>query len=395
MRYLQVISTLDPTRGGPADGVARLAEASMRQGHGAEIATLDPPTSTWAADLPCPVHRLGPTLLGTYGYSPGLVDWLRRNTPRFDAVIVNGLWQHIGLAVRTALRYSPTPYFVFTHGMLDPWFKRQYPAKHLKKLLYWPWAEYRVLRDARAVLFTCDDERLLARETFGLYRANEAVCPYGTPGPAGDPTAQREAFLRGFPHLRGKRLLLFLGRIHPKKGCDLLVDAFARLSPGHPDLHLAFTGPDPTNWKAALLAQARARGATEITFTGMQSGDAKWGAYRAADVFVLPSHQENFGIAVTEALASGVPVLISDKVNIWREIDSANAGFVADDSVAGTVTLLQRWLELDVVARQRMSHNAVRLFETRFHIDAAAKRLVEVLGMPAPRNLSGAQAASR
>jgi glycosyltransferase involved in cell wall biosynthesis len=395
MRYLQVISTLDPAGGGPADGVARLAEASIRLGHEVEITTLDAPADPWGADLPCPVHRLGPSSLGTYCYSPNLGGWLRHNAQRFDAVVVNGLWQHLGLATRAALHHGDTPYFVFTHGMLDPWFKRQYPAKHLKKLLYWPWAEYRVLRDARAVLFTCDEERLLARTTFGLYRANEAVSPYGSPGPAGDPKAQRDAFLRAFPDLRGKRLLLFLGRIHPKKGCDMLIEAFARLAPRHPDLHLVFAGPDPTDWKGELLARARARGITGITFTGMLGGDAKWGAYRAAEAFVLPSHQENFGIAVAESLASGVPVLISDKVNIWREIDAANAGFVADDSIEDTARLLRRWLGLDGVSRERMANNALRLFEARFHIDAAARRLVEVLGMPPLQPVPRPQAAVR
>jgi len=378
MRYLQVISSLDPANGGPADGVARLAEASLRQGHEVEIATLDKPGTHWGASLPCPVQCLGPAL-GTYGYSLRFYTWMQNNAARFQAVIVNGLWQHLGYATRAALSGSRIPYFVFSHGMLDPWFKRRYPLKHLKKLVYWTLAEQRVLRDASAVLFTCEEERLLARQSFGTYQAKELICPYGTPGTDGDPATQRETFLRAFPQLRGKRLLLFLGRIHPKKGCDLLIEAFARIAPHHPDLHLVFVGPDPTNWEGRLLDMARQHGVHAVTFAGMLRGDAKWGAFRASEAFVLPSHQENFGIAVVEALSCGVPVLISDKVNIWREIDSANAGLIADDTLEGASLLLARWLKLDALARQRMAQYGVRLFQSSFHIDSAATRLVEVL----------------
>jgi glycosyltransferase involved in cell wall biosynthesis len=385
MRYLHIISSLNPEGGGPADGVARLTEASLRQGHHVEIASLDAPDSNWGGELPCSVHRLGPGRFGTYSYAPRVPRWLAQNASRFDAVVVNGLWQYHSLAVWRALRGGPTPYFVFTHGMLDPWFKRTYPAKHMKKLLYWPLAEYRVLRDARAVLFTCDEERLQSRESFRMYRVNEAVAPYGTPGPSGDPELQKEAFLRAFPQLRGKRLLLFLGRIHPKKGCDLLIDAFANVAAQHPDLHLVIAGPDPVGWCAKLKARAEALGITKLTWAGMITGDQKWGAFHAADAFVLPSHQENFGIAVVEALACGLPVLISRKVNIWREIDEANAGLTADDTLAGTTGMLRRWLQLDSVARQRMAQNGVRLFQAQFRIDAAAQRLVEVMQEHAPR----------
>ncbi|HMG05900.1 MAG TPA: hypothetical protein VK581_10585, partial [Chthoniobacterales bacterium] len=111
----------------------------------------------------------------------------------------------------------------FPHGMLDPWFKRTYPRKHMKKLLYWPWAEYRVLRDAAAVLFTSEEERRLARESFSLYHCKEIVVNYGTAAPEVDLESAREDFLEAFPKLRGQRFFLFLGRLHEKKGCDLLI----------------------------------------------------------------------------------------------------------------------------------------------------------------------------
>src|SRR6202030_4246906 len=102
------------------------------------------------------------------------------------------------------LKRRGVPYYVFTHGMLDPWFKKAYPLKHLKKLLYWPWAEYRVLRDAKAVLFTSEEERILARRSFALYRVRERVVAYGTAAPPGNSEQLRTQFLAQHPELRDR-----------------------------------------------------------------------------------------------------------------------------------------------------------------------------------------------
>jgi glycosyltransferase involved in cell wall biosynthesis len=372
VKYLHVIHSLNPERGGPAEGVRQLAAAAIRLKHQVEVVTLDGPASGWEREYPCPVHCVGPGHF-KYGYARRFAPWLQQNLMRFDAVVVNGIWQYHSLASWRVLRHSPVPYYVFTHGMLDPWFKRQYPLKHLKKLLYWPWAEYRVLRDARGVLFTSEEEMLLARRSFARYRAREFVVNYGTPGLSGDPCAQRELFLQRFPQLRGKRSLLFLGRIHPKKGCDLLIEASAPLLREDPALHLVIAGPDQSGMQRQLTQLAEHLGVRHsVSWTGMLRDDLKAGAFHAAEAFVLPSHQENFGIAVAEALSCQLPVLISNKVNIWREIAADQAGLVAEDTLQGTRGLLQKWLTLSREERQTMAGNAGRCFRQRFHIDAAA-----------------------
>jgi glycosyltransferase involved in cell wall biosynthesis len=380
MRLLHVISSTNPQGGGPIEGVKQLHAPLGDLGVSVEIACCDAPGSPWhAADGMPPVHALGPSRLD-YGYTPRLVPWLRQNATRFDAVIVNGLWQYDGLAVRQALAGSNVPYFVFTHGMLDPWFKHTYPLKHLKKWLYWPWAEYRVLRDARAVIFTCEEERLLARQSFWLYRVKEVVTAFGTSSPPGNGSGLAQSFLAANPPLQGKRIALFLSRIHEKKGCDLLLEAFAQVAGQDERLHLLMAGPDQTGWATDLKMQAERLGiAHRISWPGMLQGEAKWGAFYAAEVFCLPSHQENFGIVVAEALACGKPVLISNKVNIWREIQSDAAGFVDEDTVAGTVRSLQRWLALDTGAYAQMAERARQCFERRFHVQRAAERLVEII----------------
>lgn len=380
MKILHVISSVNPKGGGPVEGIRQLQKPMLREGVDVTVVCCDPPDAPWLKNSGlASVIALGPAHLG-YAYCSKLLPWLRANASQYDAVVVNGLWQYAGFAVWRALAFSKVPYFVFSHGMLDPWFKRTYPLKHLKKWLYWPWAEYRVLRDARRVIFTCEDERLLARNSFWLYKANETVTAYGTAAPPGNNPRLQEYFLSSYPLLRGKRILLFLSRIQAKKGCDLLIEAFARISKKNFDIHLVMAGPDQEGWVANLKVLAAKFGvADRITWPGMLQGDMKWGAFYAAEVFCLPSHQENFGIVVAEALACGKPVLISNKVNIWREIKHDCAGFVDTDSVEGTLRNLQKWLALDIAGYDEMANNARRTFLCRFNIEQAAKRLLEII----------------
>lgn len=384
MRILHSIRSVDPRGGGPIEGVKQLSAVNRLHGHTVEILSLDHPDDPWVRECSIPCHAVGPALLG-YGYTGKLVPWLREHRRDYDVVIVNGIWQYSSFGIWRVLQGTTTPYFVFTHGMLDPWFKRTYPLKHLKKLLYWPWADYRVLRDATAVLFTCEEERRLARQSFWLYRCDEFVLNYGTAAPTGDPATQRAAFLARFPHLAGKRCLLFLGRVHVKKGPDLLFEAYAEVLRRLPsertrDVHLVMAGPYDHKYGQRMAALAEELGLSHwVTWTGMITGDLKWGALHSADAFILPSHQENFGIAVAEALACGVPVLISNQVNIWREIQLDNVGLVDADDLAGTTRLIEAWLDTDPAVWAGMKARAKATFASRFNVEATAASLVRAM----------------
>jgi len=383
LRILHSIRSVNPAGGGPIEAVKQLAAVNARAGHLIEVLTLDQPEDSWVRQFPLPCHAMGPAK-GSYGYSARLVEWLREHRRDYDAVIVDGIWQFNAFGVWRALRGTETPYFVFTHGMLDPWFKRTYPLKHLKKWLYWPWGDYRVLRDARAVLFTCEEERLLAKQSFWLYRCTERIVTLGTAGPSGDPGAQRQAFLKKFPQTQGKACLLFLGRVHVKKGADLLLEAFAgvfkTLKSGEAMPHLVIAGPDSHAYAHEMKALAVRLGIQgNVTWTGMLAGDLKWGAFYQAEAFVLPSHQENFGIAVAEALACGRPVLISNKVNIWREIAEDGAGLVENDDLQGASRLLNRWAVLAETEKKEMGRRAADCFARRFNIETSARSLIQKL----------------
>jgi len=363
-----------------------MAESMSEQGVPVEIASFDPPGAAWLSGASVPVHALGPTR-GGYSFNGRWQPWLKARAATYGAVIVHGLWQYHGFGTRSSLQGTGVPYFVFPHGMLDPWFKHAYPGKHLKKCLYWPWGEYRVLRDAEAVIFTSEEERRLARESFPLYRSRERVANLGIKEPPGNPLRQREVFFERFPQLRDQRILLFLGRLHEKKGCDLLIRSFAevaatdqRFSGSHATLHLVMAGPCAD---AGYLENLRQLAGSlcprdSVSFPGMLTGDLKWGALQAAEVFVLPSHQENFGLAVVEALACGTPVLISNKVNIWREIEG-QGGLVGKDDLAGTKFLLKHWLDLPLDQQTAMRAATRACFARHFEVGAAVRRLVTMI----------------
>ena len=382
MKLLRLIATLDPRHGGPSAGLRAITPALAALGHHTTFVTLDGPGRGVGVPGDSELVELGPAR-GGYAFAPRLEPWLRANARRYDAVFVHGLWQHHGRVAWRVLRHSDTPYFVFPHGMLDPWFRQAYPLKHAKKWAYWQLCERHVLRDAAAVLFTCDEERRLARESFRPYACREHVVAYGTSTPSGDSAAEIEAWHASLPELVHRPFWLFLGRLHPKKGADLLLQAYAQLgrtaSRDLPALVLAGPFSDPA-YRAQLTSLAAALPPRcHVIFTGMLEGPRKWGALRAAEAFVLPSHQENFGVAVVEALAVGTPVLISRKVNIWDAIESEGAGITDTDDAAGTLRLLQRWCALGPSDRSNMQAAARTLFHQRYEIGRVARSLVDVV----------------
>ena len=376
MKILHIIGTLNPTAGGPSESV-RVLLSFGPIGYTGEVVTLDGPGEEFYRDIPFPVHTLGPQT-STYGFNRKLYGWLRDNRHRFDGVVVNGLWQYCGLAAWLALR-GKVPYVVFSHGMLDPYFKRAFPRKHLKKWIYWVLGEYWVLRGAYRVLFTTREESRLAEQSFWLHHWNGFVVPYGASRPPGDGELLRQAFLEKFPELQGKRFMLFLGRIHLKKGCDMLIQAFVKYAALDPGLHLVMAGPDQQSWSATLKQAVADAGLEDrVHWPGMINGNAKWGAFFAAEVFILPSHQENFGIAVAEALTCGLPVLLADKVNIASEIAEDKAGLMELDTQEGTDNLVRKWIQMPRAERDAMRRQTVLTFSARYDMAKNAATIIRL-----------------
>lgn len=390
MRILHVIDSLSPAYGGPPEAVRQLVMAYEREiaRVSIEVVCLDRPDAPFLSDIACPVHALGQWTLGRFAFSPRLWGWLHRHASRFDVIVMNGIWTFPDIAVRAAARHAGIPYAVFVHGALDPWFNRKYPLKWLKKWLYWP-IQHRVLRDAAAVFFTTAIERDLAKTSFRPNKWNSIVVPYGIVDlghTVEEAARQVEKFQASVPALCGRNFLLYIGRIHEKKGCDLLLEAFGRLAAANPDLDLVIAGSSRDGLESKLQAQAVRFGiASRVHWPGMIRGDLKWGALRACQAFILPSHQENFGISVVEALCAGRPVLISNQVNIWPNVETDGTGLVDDDTLAGTERLLKRWLQLNAGEREEMARRARPSFLARYTMNKTAALIYELFAPESDR----------
>lgn len=391
MRILHIVGSINPAAGGPTEAI-RMIIRYRPTGYDAEVATLDSPNAPFLGEFPFPVHALGNSKKSWY--SPKLIPWLIKNRDRFDGIIVHGLWEFTGLATLIAIA-GHKPFLVFTHGMLDPYFKRRYPLKHVKKWIYWLLAQYWVLRAASRVMFTTEIERDLATQSFWLWHWNPMVVSYGADPQFPDIDDLAPAFYERCPELNvddnDRNYLLFLSRIHPKKGCDLLLQAFATVAPAHPKLHLIMAGPDPTGMRKDLQPIVDQAGlADRVHWPGMLKGNAKWGAFAVSDAFILPSHQENFGIAVAESLACGRPVLISDQINIAADIEADGCGIVEHDTLKGTIQLLERWLALGPEERLAMRQKAKLSFARRYDMrknTALILRVFERLRAQSPANV--------
>ncbi|WP_158974665.1 glycosyltransferase [Cellulophaga sp. L1A9] len=384
MKILRVIPSMHPKQGGPCQGIRNSIPELEKLGIHNEVVCLDETISDYGIKDPFPIHTLGSSTT-PWKYHKNLIPWLLSNFQRFDVVIIHGLWTyHSHGTIKAILKYrkensiSPKVY-AMPHGMLDPYFQKakERKLKALRNDVYWKMFENNVINKADGVLFTCEEELLLARTTFPNYKPQREInVGYGIQAPPSYTASMKEVLKDKVPLWNDKPFLIFLSRIHTKKGVDLLIKAYLNLEEeleNLPQLIIAGPGLEEAYGKELLKL---ASSSSNILFPGMLSGDAKWGAFYESEAFILPSHQENFGIAVVEALACSKPVLISDKVNIWREITSENGGFVQNDTEADTYTLLKQWLALAPSEKSKMSENAQKVYATKFTIAQGAKSLL-------------------
>ena len=334
MKILHIISSCNPENGGPIEGVKQFNYFYKKKSIKAEILCSDSPNEKFIKDKRLPkVNALGHGLF-RYSYNPKLFKWLEKNINKFDCVIINGIWQYHDYAAWKIATKNKIPYYIYTHGMLDPWFNHKYRIKHLKKIIYWLLYQYRILKGAKSVLFTSTEEKIQARKSFKPYNINEKVIGYGTKKIEHVFNKKKNLFKVKFSKISKKKIILFLGRITPKKGLEILLSAFSNIDKNN--LHLLIIGPYDINYKNKLITLIDKFNLKNfVTFEKAIFGRLKWDTINSCNIFCLPSHQENFGISVAEALMCSKPVLITNKVNIWREINKANAGFVNNDTIEG------------------------------------------------------------
>ena len=333
MKILHVIASIAPRYGGPSKACFEMARAVARMGHTASIYTTNQDGS---AELHVPTHepvfREGVEIRyfpiqrpRSWSVSIPLALALRRAIPEYDLVHLHSLYLFHGAAAGHYCRKYGVPYLIRPHSTLDPFiYRRHRLRKSLAELLF----EHRNIKHAAAIHFTTEEERRLAEPY--TFQTPGIVVPLGLELSAYENLPEPDSFRSRHPETRGKRIILFYGRINFKKGLDILVRAFGSVARLRDDAHLVIAGPDNEGWARRVRGWLLDEGVCDrATFTGMLQGTDALALMRDAEMLVLPSHSENFGISVIEAMACGLPVIISDRVNIFREVEASLGGRVA------------------------------------------------------------------
>jgi len=392
VRILHIIASLSPSTGGPVEACLGICRELAKCGHEVSIYTTDYGQSGTgrATDIECPldvpVYENGVEIRffagrgrGRYTLSLKLLRALYAKIPAVNIVHIHSIYLFHSTVGAYLCRHFGVPYVVKPHGTLAPYLRQRH---RMRKWLHEMMVERWSFRSAAAIQFTAAEEMALATNSrFGKWLfegtvGNGVVIPEAFE--PGAPGADIDGLLRRFPELGGKRIILFLGRINLIKGLDILASAFAQLCRKRDDIHLLIAGPDNEGYGLQVKEWLRAGNVLDrVTFAGMLRGAYKNAAFEIAEMFVLPSYSENFGIAVVEAMASGLPVIVSDRVNIWREIVDATAGLVikcdADELATAMSTLL-----FDSELCRSMGYQGRRLVERSFTWQVVGGQMIEL-----------------
>ena len=380
MKILHVISSLAPRYGGPPKACWEMARAVAQLGHEVSIYTTnqDGPGEL-AVPLGQPVWQEGVEILyfpiqppRFWATSVPLALGLRHKIPASDLVHIHSLYFFHSLVAGHYCRQNAIPYLVRPHGTLDPFIYRRHRwRKRLVELLF----EHRNIRRATALHFTTAEEQVLAAPY--TFDTPGVVVPLGIGADEFALMPEPGIFRRRHPEIGDKRIILFFGRVNFKKGLDILAKAFGAVARRRQDVHLVIAGPDNEGWGARVRTWLGEEGVLgRTTFTGMLLGPDKLAVLRDASMFVLPSYSENFGLAVIETMAAGLPVIISDKVNIWREVESAGAGKVIPCEAGKLTEAILDLLDKPEMARQ-MGQQGQALVRDEFQWPDIAVRLQE------------------
>jgi glycosyltransferase involved in cell wall biosynthesis len=316
MKILHVIANLAPRYGGPAKACWEMARAVAQLGHEVSIYTtnqdgpgeLAVPTDrpVWRDGVEIRYFPIQPPRF--WGTSLPLAFALRQKIPAVDLVHIHSLYLFHDLVAGHYCRKYAVPYVMRPQGTLDPFiYRRHRGRKRLMEGLF----EHRNIRQAAALHFTTAEEQELAAPF--TFQTPRLVVPLGIDFDEFAVMPDPGQFRSHHPEIGDKPIILFFGRVNFKKGLDILAEAFGAVARRREDAHLVIAGPDDEGWGARVRTWLDERGVlARTTFTGMLLGSEKLAVLRDATMFVLPSYSENFGLAVIEAMAAGLPVIISD-----------------------------------------------------------------------------------
>ena len=378
-KILHVIPYMHASAGGPPVVVENFIAEANRLGHCSEIVSTLSYCNGDEGALRKRLEKLAPTtfltgletipVIGRSGTAQ-----IEAHVRRADIVHVHTLWSPLNVSARYACLKHDRPYVLMPHGMLDPY---SLSVKALKKSIYLRFFERRNMAGARRMIYTTSEEERLAALA-GLPLPPGALVPLGARASAASTDDLRPQFLARFPQAEGKRRLIFLGRLHPKKGIDRILNALQDVRRSIPNLLLIVAGDGEAQYTQDIRQLVSSLALDDhVLFAGHLDGELKWASFAAAELFLLPSRQENFAITVAEAMQMGVPVVITDKVNTWPYVEEAGAGLVlADRDIEELLPRAIEKLLMDDAARSGMAVQGRRYARDRLTWNASAQKLL-------------------
>ena len=376
MNILHVLPSLSREWGGPVAVVDGLTRALDQNGvHNTVIAA----TGRRVGNNPIPLghaesilFRTSPVAHFWTAHALELAPAISRAVDESDVVHIHELWHYPHYAAYRAAVKAGKPYVVRICGELEPWALSQ---SCWKKRLYMALLQRKILQNASAIHAITDEERDQIR-SLGFV-APISVIPHGVDLEQFMSLPDGEEFRCRFPVAQGKLLVLFLGRLHPKKGLRSLAQSFGSIARQRDDVCLVLAGPNERGYQHELESTLSAEGVLErVVFPGMLTGAEKLAAFAAADIYVLPSNSDVRGVATLEALASGLPVVITPHCQ-FPEVAEACAGLIVDSEAEPLTKALCRLLD-NPQERESMGKQGRELIRQRFTWSTVARQVIEM-----------------
>ncbi len=382
MRILHIVPSYYPAfkYGGPIESIHLLNKALVEKGIIVDVLTTNSgidknnnlETDKWIIIDGVRVKYFKYFFYEHYTFSLSLLVAVFKEVKKYDLVHITGVWNFPVLAGTLACILSGKPFIISPRGVL---YKDaiNIKSKFIKQFYFNLIAKY-YLRKASAIHYTTEDEK---ENIFEQVNNNSIVLPNGIDLGYFNDLPPKGGFKNKYQVLKYKKYILFLGRIHKQKGCDLLVEAFKLISKEYNDLYLVIAGPDNVGYKKEIeKLLVKNDLLNRVLFPGFLSGRGKLSAYIDSEILVLPSYFENFGMSVIEAMACGLPVVVSDRVGIYKDIKEYDAGLIANlnpESLYKCISSLLQKSELPV----KILGNAKRLVREKYDINVVAGRMID------------------
>jgi len=368
IKVLRIISSLDPRFGGPSKTIIDSSLDLINEGFEVDILTHDKKNSKFTKNKNIKIINKGPGI-GNYRFNFKFFFWLLKNRNFYDIFIIHGLWEFNLLIARFLLKNN---YYVFTHGQLDPFFKTQI-FKKIKKQVYWFLCEKKNLLFSKSLLLTSENEKKLLKNTFvDTNNIKKTIIRYGIKKPIFNKEKSLKKFYKKFPQLKHKKFFLYLGRFHEKKGCEILIKSIKKMIDNKLEVYVFLAGPQNKYKDDLKILSKKYNLSKYLIWSDIILNEMKWGAILASNAMVLSSHGENFGVSLVESLSCSKPVLTTNKVNIYREIEKFKAGFISNNNVNSFYDILKKFKNLNKDQVAAMNRNSLECFNKSFNLSSRA-----------------------